>query len=147
MVKQWKASLIGHSDSNGDEDTGYLRITYHHNSWDNINSRAPSLRFGTGHIYSSCYRNLPSSGINSRMGAQVLVEKTYFEDVPLAIATDLYSDEPGYATDLNNVFAGNSTTEITQEADWTPDYEYTLVTLPFLCHNLTDTDDFVCAQD
>lgn len=75
-----QGSLIGHSDNNGDEDTGHLHVTYHHNYWTNVNSRLPSIRFGTGHFYSSCYEENPTSGINSRMGAQVLVEDCYFLD-------------------------------------------------------------------
>lgn len=37
--------LIGHSDNNGAEDKGHLRITYHGNHFLNVNSRVPSLRF------------------------------------------------------------------------------------------------------
>lgn len=48
---QYKASLVGHSDSNSAEDTGHLHVTYANNYWSNINSRAPSFRFGTGHIF------------------------------------------------------------------------------------------------
>lgn len=55
-------------------------MTYHHNYWTNVNSRLPSIRFGTGHFYSSCFEENPTSGINSRMGAQVLVEDCYFLD-------------------------------------------------------------------
>lgn len=51
MNLQWKASLIGHSDSNANEDRGTLHITYANNYWNNINSRAPSVRFGTVHIF------------------------------------------------------------------------------------------------
>ena len=47
----WKASLVGHSDSNEDEDSGNLIVTYANNYWSNVNSRGPSFRFGTGHIY------------------------------------------------------------------------------------------------
>lgn len=47
----WKASLVGHSDSNADEDTGHLIVTFANNYWSNINSRGPSFRFGTGHIF------------------------------------------------------------------------------------------------
>lgn len=51
-----KTSLVGHSDSNGDEDTGHLRITYANNYWLNLGSRGPSLRFGTGHVYNNYYK-------------------------------------------------------------------------------------------
>ncbi|KAI0143589.1 pectin lyase fold/virulence factor [Xylariaceae sp. FL1272] len=128
----WKGSLVGHSDSNADEDTGKLHVTYHHNYWYNINSRLPSIRFGTGHIYSSCFEDNPTSGINSRMGAQVLVEQNYFSSTKLAIVTDLDSDEDGYAVDKNNVFV-DSTTEITQTGSLTPPYSYTLDPASCIC--------------
>ena len=54
----WKASLVGHSDSNGAEDTGHLTVTYVGNKWENINSRTPSLRFGTGHVFNSYFHNV-----------------------------------------------------------------------------------------
>ncbi|KAK2796297.1 hypothetical protein FQN50_009623 [Emmonsiellopsis sp. PD_5] len=121
----WKGSLVGHSDSNSGEDTGKLHITYHHNSWTNVNSRTPSLRFGTGHVYSSCFNEIPTSGVNSRMGAQVLVEESYFNNANRAIVTNLDSDEPGFALERNNLFEGTTTTEITQEGNLEPPYEYT----------------------
>ncbi|PGH27791.1 hypothetical protein AJ80_00579 [Polytolypa hystricis UAMH7299] len=120
----WKGSLVGHSDSNAGEDTGHLRITYHHNEFSNINSRTPSVRFGTAHVYSSCYTNIPTSGINSRMGAQVLVEHTHFSNVKRAIITNLDSKEDGYAVERNNVF-DSSTIEITQQGNLSPPYSYT----------------------
>lgn len=119
----WKASLIGHSDSESG-DKGHLRITYHHNYWSNINSRTPSLRFGTAHIYSSCYEDIPTSGINSRMGANVLVEHNAFINTNLAIVTDLDSKEDGYANERNNIYT-NSNTRITRQGSWTAPYSYT----------------------
>lgn len=121
-VKQ--GSLIGHSDSNSGEDTGKLHVTYHHNYFTNVNSRLPSIRFGTGHIYSSCYENNPTSGINSRMGAQVLAENNYFLNVPQALVTNVDSDEDGYLVNKNNVLV-NSTISITQVGSLSPPYSYT----------------------
>ncbi|KAJ8120065.1 hypothetical protein ONZ43_g3130 [Nemania bipapillata] len=128
----WKGSLVGHSDSNASEDKGKLHVTYHHNYWNNVNSRLPSFRFGTGHVFSSCFENNPTSGINSRMGAQLLVEQNYFSSTKLAIVTDLDSDEDGYAVDRNNVFV-DSTTEITQVGSLTPPYSYTLNPASCIC--------------
>ncbi|KAF1928115.1 polysaccharide lyase family 1 protein [Didymella exigua CBS 183.55] len=119
----WKGSLVGHSDSNSAEDTGKLHVTYHHNDWTNVNSRLPSVRFGTAHIYSSCY-NGGISGVNSRMGAQVLVENTSFTGVTRAIVTNLDSKVEGFANERNNLFT-SSTTQITQVGTWTPSYAYT----------------------
>ncbi|KAK9783653.1 hypothetical protein SCAR479_00212 [Seiridium cardinale] len=122
----WKGSWVGHSDSNAAEDTGYLHVTYHHNYFTNVNSRLPSTRFGTGHVYSSCYEGNPTSGIHSRMGAQVLAEKNYILNTKLALVTNLDSDEDGYMIDRNNIF-NNSTESITLVGSLTPPYSYTPV--------------------
>jgi pectate lyase len=90
----WKASLAGHSDSNSAEDKGKLRITYANNYWKNINSRTPLLRFGTAHVYNSYYDTL-STGVNSRMGAQALVESTVFVNSQYPL-TSRDSSQVGY---------------------------------------------------
>jgi pectate lyase len=36
----WKGSLVGHSDNNGGEDKGHLRVTYANNYWSNSKSLA-----------------------------------------------------------------------------------------------------------
>lgn len=89
----WKASLIGHSDNNAAEDTGHLHVTQHNNYWLNIGSRTPSLRYGTGHVYNSYFKNM-NTGIDSRDGAQILVQSNVFSNVTEPIAS-LYSDNQG----------------------------------------------------
>ncbi|KAF2179026.1 polysaccharide lyase family 1 protein [Zopfia rhizophila CBS 207.26] len=101
----WKASLVGHSDSNGAEDKGHLRVTYHDNYWQNINSRGPSLRFGTGHIFNNYYENV-SDGINTRQGAQLLVQNNVFVNSK----KPLYATDAGYAVASGNDFGGASNT-------------------------------------
>ncbi|KAF4122170.1 pectate lyase [Geosmithia morbida] len=103
----WKASLIGHSDSNADQDTGHLTITYANNHWENINSRAPSVRFGTVHIFNNYYDTIESSAVNTRMAAQVLVESTQFVNTETAIVAE-YSDDTGFAN-VNDVDLGDGT--------------------------------------
>lgn len=132
MDEQWKGTLVGHSASNGGQDSGTLHVTYHHNYFFNVNSRLPSLRFGTGHIYSSCYRDNPTSGINSREGAQVLVEANHFENTRRAIVTNLDANDPGFAIERNNVFV-NSDIEITQQGSLQVDYSYTLDSASAAC--------------
>ncbi|APA08100.1 hypothetical protein SS1G_00238 [Sclerotinia sclerotiorum 1980 UF-70] len=104
----WKASLIGHSDSNKAEDTGHLRVTYANNFWQNVNSRGPSIRFGTAHIYNS-YHNNVADGINTRDGAQALVES----NVWVNSKKPLYSTDAGYAVANGNDF-GSSANEATK---------------------------------
>ncbi|KAI7779476.1 hypothetical protein LA080_000857 [Diaporthe eres] len=124
--------LVGHSDNNSGEDKGKLHITYHHNHFTNVNSRLPSIRFGTAHVYSSCYENNPTSGINSRMGAQVLAENNYFLNVPQALVTNVDSDEDGYLVNKDNVLI-NSTISITQVGSLSPPYSYTLDSADSVC--------------
>lgn len=129
---QWKGTLVGHSASNGGQDSGKLSVTYHHNSFINVNSRLPSLRFGTGHIYSNCYLDNPTSGINSREGAQVLVEGNYFENTRRAIVTDLDANDEGYAVERDNVFV-NSDIDITQVGDLSVGYSYDVTPADSVC--------------
>lgn len=120
----WKASLVGHSDSNGDEDTGHLHVTYANNHWYNVNSRGPSFRFGTGHVFNSYYDTL-DTGINTRMGAQLLVESNVFAAVtdPLESAD---SDTAGYAVSRDNDFGGGVNSAPAGTLTAVP-YEYTLL--------------------
>ncbi|EEA23532.1 hypothetical protein TMatcc_002411 [Talaromyces marneffei ATCC 18224] len=98
----WKPSLIGHSDSNGAQDTGHLHVTQNNNYWHN-NSRTPSIRFGTGHIYNS-YFDQVNDGVNTHDGAQVLVQSNIFVNS----SQPLYSTDDGYAVATDNDFGGAS---------------------------------------
>lgn len=120
----YKGSLVGHSDSNASEDTGHLRVTYHHNWFNNVNSRTPSLRFGTGHFYDN-YVVGADTAVHSRMGAQMLVENNVFRSTSVAVTTNRDSDVDGYANLKGNDLGGAST-EISQVGTFTsPPYSYT----------------------
>ncbi|WP_030164250.1 pectate lyase family protein [Streptomyces sp. NRRL S-813] len=120
----YKGSLAGHSDNNADEDTGHLRVTYHHNWFDNVNSRIPSLRFGTGHFYDN-YVVGAETAVHSRMGAKMLVENNVFRSTQVAVTTSRDSDEDGYAN-LRGNDLGGAATEISQVGTFTdPPYGYT----------------------
>ena len=123
----YKASLVGQSDSNGDEDSGKLHITYANNHWKNINSRMPLLRFGTAHIINSYYDgdSHGDSGINSRMGAQALVESNVFVGIKDAL-TSRFSKEDGYAVEDDNDF-GESENSAAKGTLTSVPYEYELL--------------------
>lgn len=79
---QNKNALLGHSDDNGDQDTGALRVTYHHNWFDGTVQRNPRVRFANPvHVFNNLYTDVSSYGVASTMGAGVLVEGNYFENV------------------------------------------------------------------
>lgn len=122
----YKTILIGHNDNNGHIDSGKLHVTIHHNHFYRCYSRLPSIRFGTAHIYSNYYEYVLSSGINSRMGAEVLVESNVFVDSKQAITTSQDSIEDGYAVERNNRF-GQAVVNITQHGTFSnPPYPYRL---------------------
>ncbi|KAK1836807.1 pectin lyase fold/virulence factor [Podospora conica] len=70
----------------------------------NIGSRAPSIRFGTAHIYNNYYDHV-TSAVNTRMGARVVVESNAFRSVGDAI-TSADSSEAGTAVARDNDLGG-----------------------------------------
>ncbi|KPM45292.1 Pectate lyase plyB [Neonectria ditissima] len=102
-----KGSLVGHSDSNAAEDTGKLHVTYANNYFYNVRSRGPLLRFGTAHIFNQYY-NTMDTGLNSRMGAQALIQSSVFENVGKKAIFSESSDEIGYVVAEDVVLGGES---------------------------------------
>jgi pectate lyase len=85
-----RGGLVGSSES----DTSNNYITYHHNLYDNLNSRVPLLRGATAHIYNNHYTGIVESGINSRAGGKAKVDNNYFEDSKDVLGT-FYTNERG----------------------------------------------------
>ncbi|KAI0203648.1 polysaccharide lyase family 1 protein [Astrocystis sublimbata] len=121
----YKGGLIGHSDNNGDEDKGHLTVTYANNYFENLNSRAPLFRFGTGHIFNSYYSNV-NTAINTRMGAQVLVESTVFENCGKKAIYFADSKETGYAVARDVSLGGSENTAPAGTLTSVP-YKYSLL--------------------
>ncbi|MGI5522400.1 pectate lyase family protein [Micromonospora sp. CA-259024] len=94
-----RGGLVGSSES--DLSNGF--ITYHHNLYENIDSRTPLLRGGTAHIYNNHYVSLHESGINSRAGAKARVENNYFRNSKDVLGT-FYTNERGYWQVSGNTF-------------------------------------------
>ncbi|MEZ7128763.1 pectate lyase [Nonomuraea sp. AD125B] len=94
-----RGGLIGSSES--DRSNGY--VTFHHNLYENIDSRTPLLRGGIAHIYNNHYVSLHESGINSRAGGRAKVENNYFEDSKDVLGT-FYTSEAGYWQVAGNIF-------------------------------------------
>ncbi|MFP1724318.1 polysaccharide lyase family 1 protein [Lonsdalea quercina] len=50
-----KTILIGHSDSNGSQDAGKLRVTFYNNLFNQVRERAPRVRFGNVHAFNNVF--------------------------------------------------------------------------------------------
>lgn len=86
-----KTSLVGHDDENAAQDTGRLRVTYHHNYFDASDQRNPRVRFGEVHVYNNYYRD-SSYGVASTMNAGVTLEGNYFFSVNNPARVDFSGD-------------------------------------------------------
>ncbi|MEU8077032.1 family 16 glycoside hydrolase [Catellatospora citrea] len=76
-----KTTLVGHDDANGAQDTGRLRVTYHHNFFDRSDQRNPRVRFSPlVHVYNNYYFD-NSYGIASTNESGLFVEGNYFFSV------------------------------------------------------------------
>jgi pectate lyase len=85
-----KNMLLGHDDSNGAQDIGRLKVTYHHNFFDGSSQRNPRVRFGEPvHIYNNYYLHITGYGAASQMNAGLLVENNYFDDVEKPTRNDV----------------------------------------------------------
>lgn len=94
-----RGGLIG--SSSGDLSNGF--ITFHHNLYQNIDSRTPLLRGGVAHVYNNRYVGIVKSGINSRVGARAKVENNYFEDSKDVLGT-FYTDDLGSWQVSGNIY-------------------------------------------
>ncbi len=94
-----RGGLIG----SGDSDLANGPVTFHHNLYENIDSRTPLLRGATAHIYNNYYTSLNLSGINPRAGGKAKVENNYFRNSKDVLGT-FYTDLMGFWQVSGNIF-------------------------------------------
>ncbi|SDI96924.1 pectate lyase [Lentzea albidocapillata subsp. violacea] len=105
-----KAMLLGHSDGNGSEDRGKLRVTYHHNWFAGTQQRHPRVRFGNPvHVYNNYYGGVTDYGVASTVEAGVLVEGNYFENTEDPFHRGEGSSPGGSLVARNNHFVNSGT--------------------------------------
>ncbi|WP_246002274.1 right-handed parallel beta-helix repeat-containing protein [Allorhizocola rhizosphaerae] len=121
-----KTMLLGHSDDNGGEDRGHLRVSYHHNWFDGTNSRHPRVRFGNPvHVFSNYYGNVGDYGVASTLEAGVLVEGNYFENTDSPCERGQGSSPAGSLVQRNNFFVSSGSCQSGGSVASIP-YQYSL---------------------
>ncbi|QQS35300.1 MAG: carbohydrate-binding protein [Ignavibacteriales bacterium] len=99
-----RASLMGHSDSQTSDSA--MKVTYHHNFFDQTIQRHPRIRFGKAHVYNNYYLSATNTiyGVSSNLGAQAMVEGNYFVNNPIPTETSRDGSPPGYVVERDNIF-------------------------------------------
>jgi len=101
-----KTILIGHSDGAA-SDTGFLKVTLHHNWFDGTSSRHPRVRFGQVHVFNNYYTSNIEYGVASTMEADVLVEGNYFLNVLFPAFVGFADSGPGDLVERFNLYANS----------------------------------------
>ncbi|MEV4416628.1 pectate lyase [Catellatospora sp. NPDC049609] len=101
-----KNMLLGRDDADDEQDTGRLKVSYHHNWFDETPQRNPRVRYGEPvHIYNNYYFHNTDAGVACQTNAGCMVEGNYFESVEEPI-TNSYAGPSGRCVARNNVFTG-----------------------------------------
>jgi pectate lyase len=108
-----KSMLLGHSDDNGSQDIGHLRVTYVHNWFDGTTQRHPRVRFGNPvHVLNNYYNGNSGYGIASTENAGVLSERNSFENVGHPTVTQTGDSDPGNLRVVNDQLVGSGTEQV-----------------------------------
>lgn len=75
------ATLVGHSDENGAQDSLKLHVTFHHNWFQRIATGAPRVRYGQVHLFSNFMDSIADNAVVATRYAQVVVEGNFFRSV------------------------------------------------------------------
>ena len=110
-----KSMLISHSDGAAGTDVGHLKVSIHHNYFNNSRQRHPRVRFGEPvHVFNNYFLGNALYGVASTENAGVLVEGNYFANVPFPLySASGYADSgPGRAVERNNIYVNSGRPEV-----------------------------------
>jgi pectate lyase len=93
-------------------ETSNLKISFHHNWFDHVDSRAPRLHYITAHVYNNYYDGVAKYSVGNTTETSAFVEANYFRnsDRPMMISgqgTDTYNSANGTYT-LSGTFSGQA---------------------------------------
>src|SRR5688572_8480426 len=103
-----KNMLLGHDDSNGPQDIGRLKVTYHNNWFNETPQRNPRIRFGEPvHVFNNYFFHNTDIGVACQANAGCVVEGNHFENTEETVSNH-YAGPTGRCVARNNVLAGES---------------------------------------
>lgn len=120
-----KVTLVGASDGES-TDRGHLRVTYHHNWFQNTVQRHPRVRFGQVHLFNN-YFDVTASAIGIGIEAQIVSEENFIRSAGAAYHTYDSPDQPGRFTDSGSLIlrlTGNTSPRRNDGSGWIPGDHY-----------------------
>ena len=115
-----KVGLVGSTDTGTTYgDTDKLKVTFHHNYYNNVGQRLPRVRFGQVHVYNNNYDNVSSCFVVVGKSAQIYVENNYFS-ANAGKAFDVKDTTAGVTSVGNKFVTTKSTTATGIDANWIP---------------------------
>ncbi|WP_309083451.1 hypothetical protein [Chelativorans sp.] len=139
-----KTHLIGSSDSR-ETDRGHLKVTLHHNFYENSSQRNPRVRYGQVHAFNNLYVNSGDTHYTHNyifgLGVEsaILSEANVFEMPASVPEAEMLSHYKGTVfRDEGSLFNGkpakllqafkeaNPDLQISEEIGWSPPYDYTI---------------------
>lgn len=130
-----KGLLVGHNDTPGGQPD---KITYHHNHFYNLGSRAPLIRHATVHLFNNLFEDIHASATNVRMGAQARIENNYYDNVGSGTVDShagqiegpigwwYGSPQTGYWHVLGNVFVNSPVSSYQSTTTVSVPYDYSM---------------------
>lgn len=138
-----KGLLIGNGDGRTDDD-GKLRVTMHHNWFENVKERSPRVRYGRVHLFNNLYTANPgadySYGYSIGVGvrSQIIAQNNVFE-LPVQQSARVFKYWRGDRLLASGNLLNGTVFDplamlrveaphaaITGEVDWTPPYRVTI---------------------
>ena len=115
-----KVGLVGSTDTGTTYgDTDKLKVTFHHNYYNNVGQRLPRVRFGQVHVYNNNYDNVSSCCVVVGKSAQIYVENNYFS-ANAGKAFDVKDKTAGVTSVGNKFVTIKNTTATGIDANWIP---------------------------
>lgn len=115
-----KVGLVGSTDDGTKYgDTDKLKVTFHHNYYNNVGQRLPRVRFGQVHVYNNNYDNVSSCCVVVGKSAQIYVENNYFS-ANAGRAFDVKDTKAGVTSVGNKFVTTKDTTATGIDANWIP---------------------------
>ncbi len=132
-----KTMLIGSTDS-PTYDVGKLRVTLHHNEFENVVQRLPRVRYGQVHVYNNYYSEATNSAFLYALGvgisSQIFAQNNYYS-LPSGFAassiisvfkgTMIHSEGDlanGKPVDLLAAYNAANDPDLSGNVGWTPQY-------------------------